>query len=377
MGDLHVFDLPQLYTRPSAEDILDALALLTSAPPSWEGSDVEGTLNRAGQIGKRKSARLTPGKNVRVNPEGVTRYLTGIVSSDLRWIQDDVVKEEIWNQASLRLSERSGRSAMPALDRSFRIPLRTGGEESTEIVIHEPALTGDNLGLKTWASSYLLAKRFSALDLPLSKSDDSNAPRILELGSGTGLVGLAAACVYGASVVLTDLPSIFSNLAHNIRINQDAIEQNGGSVQGGILDWTEPTTCRVFSDTARDPDDSSSALTGRFPVIVAADSLYSAEHPRLLVNTIGTWLSEEAGARVVVEFPLREGYSAERIDFRTRMMGIGLEIVSEGEEFGFDDWGWSGEERSEDEDDNGRVKCWWSIWGRRNRESKDGNPMSS
>jgi D-xylulose reductase len=87
-----------------------------------------------------------------VNPEGVTRYLTSIVSNPLKWIHDDEVKEEIWNQASFRLSERSGRTAMGALSRDFRIPTATS---SFNLSIHEPALTGDDLGLKTWAASYI------------------------------------------------------------------------------------------------------------------------------------------------------------------------------------------------------------------------------
>ena len=34
------------------------------------------------------------------------------------------------------------------------------------ITLHEPSLTGDHLGLKTWTSSLLLAKRRGDLDRP-------------------------------------------------------------------------------------------------------------------------------------------------------------------------------------------------------------------
>ncbi|KAF2201634.1 VPS28-domain-containing protein [Delitschia confertaspora ATCC 74209] len=350
------FDMEQAYY-----DLLSALALLTSAPPSWDSSDTEDSAQQAanGTLPKLKDC-----KRLRVNPEGVTRYLTSIIGSDLSWIHDDDAKEEIWNQTSLRLTERSGRTAMGALSRAFRIPAPSTEADPIELVIHEPALTADNLGLKTWAASYLLSKRLSTLDIPLPAEEK---PRVLELGSGTGLVGLAAACVLSADVVLTDLPSIFPNLNHNIQKNQDIIRRNSGHVQGGILDWTEPEFCELFPDDARDGEGSGSPLSTKFPIILAADSLYSAEHPRWLVNTIEMWLSDEASARVIVELPLREAYAAEREDFRVRMKKIGLGILEEGEETGYDDWGNEG-------DDNALVRCWWSVWG---RQSSKGTPAPS
>ena len=76
-------------------------------------------------------------------PEGVPKYLTSIIASQLRWIKDDEQKEAIWEEASLRLAERSGRTAMPALSRSFVIP---NGAAMFELSIHEPSLTGDDGG---------------------------------------------------------------------------------------------------------------------------------------------------------------------------------------------------------------------------------------
>jgi len=45
----------------------------------------------------------------------------------------------------------------------------------------------------------------------------------------------------------------------------------------------------------------------------------------------------------MVEFPLREAYTPELNNFRQRMAGIGLHMIEEGEEFGYDDWGWDAE----------------------------------
>ncbi|KAF2820731.1 VPS28-domain-containing protein [Ophiobolus disseminans] len=292
--------------------------------------------------------------DVQVNPEGVTRYLTSIVSSSLRWIDDDDVKEEIWNQASIRLSERSGRTAMGAISRKFRIPSHSG---SFELDIHEPTLTGDDLGLKTWAASYLLAKRLHTMDLVQPKPQERL--QVLELGSGTGLVGLAMAGL-GADVVLTDLPSINSNLAHNADTNSDTVARNGGSVRTGILDWTQPTVCHLNPSPAGNTE--AEMLTSKFPLILAADSLYSPEHPHMLVDSIEVWLSNEGDARVIVEFPYRDAYLPEIATFRDRMMKFGLGILEQGEEKGYDDWGSTA--GNGDDDEESIVTCWWSIWGR-------------
>jgi predicted nicotinamide N-methyase len=344
-----VLDLPQIYTKPSAEAILETLDLLTSAPPSWDY-----TSDPAANDGSNTDTQNdTKPRAVQIDPEGVTRYLTSIVSNSLRWIQDEEVKEEIWNQASLRLSERSGRSARGDLTRRFTIPTSDG---SFELSIHEPALTGDDLGLKTWAASYLLAKRLHSLHLV--PPGQHNKPRVLELGSGTGLVGLAMAGL-GADVVLTDLPSIYANLARNAEANASVLEQNGGTTRTGVLDWNIPRSCTLFPKGVIDTSSDGEALSEKFPLILAADSLYSPDHPRMLVDSIAAWLSEDASARVIVEFPYRDAYLPEIANFRKRMTLAGLQMLDEGEEKGYDDWG------DASKDDDALVTCWWSCWGRK------------
>lgn len=335
-----VLDLPQIYTKPSAEALLHTLDLLTVAPPSWErGSDLDQPPNS---------------NHAQFNPEGVTRYLTGIISSSLKWIEDEDVKEDIWNKASMRLSERSGRSAMGNLSRKFKIPTSF---DSFDLTIHEPALTGDDLGLKTWAASYLLAKRLHKFDI--ASLDVSPKLQVLELGAGTGLVGLAMAGL-GADVVLTDLPSICPNLARNAQDNRETVESRGGSVRTAILDWMNPVLCDPYLGNSA--VSAEQPIPDQFPLILAADSLYSADHPRMLVDTIDVWLSKDSGARVIVELPRRGPYLPQLEDFRQRMIAIGLHIAAEGIEQGLDDWGHSGGDQKSD--DSALVTCWWSCWTR-------------
>ena len=58
----------------------------------------------------------------------------------------------------------------------------------------------------------------------------------------------------------------------------------------------------------------------------------------------------------MVELPLREAYMAEIGEFRARMTDLGLWLLVEGEEVGFDDWG------SGSMDGRVEVKCWWGVW---------------
>ncbi|EGP88441.1 uncharacterized protein MYCGRDRAFT_70980 [Zymoseptoria tritici IPO323] len=339
---IDVLDLPQIHTKPSSKSLLSVLNDLSSEPPSWEATPRSGTPRTP------LSGASTPLRRSRkVNPEGVPGYLTKIISSRLAWIEDDDTKERIWEAASQRLTERAGRSAMGDMQRGFFIPMSPDNvDEGVDIVLHEPSLTEDNLGLKTWASSYLLAKRMAILRDTLPSLSDT-VP-MLELGAGTGLVGLATAVILQRHVVLTDLPEIVPNLQRNATANTAVLDMHGASVDAAVLDWTDPGAFHL--------NDTLNGDQHLFPLILAADPIYSSDHPRWLVQAIDHHLSRGESARVVIEMPLRDTYSPERQDFRDRMQDLGLTIAEEGEEVGFDDWSTgNGEELSE-------VRCWWSVW---------------
>lgn len=203
----------------------------------------------------------------------------------------------------------------------------------------------DNLGHKTWLASYLLARRLPSLThlLPsISRPPAVDPPGILELGSGTGLLGIAAAALYPeASVHLTDLEAIVSNLESNVKANEALFRENK-SPRVGVLDWSQPSTAT--------PDCC-------FDLVLASDPLYSPLHPAWLVDTIFKYLNDHATSRVVIELPLREAYVPEVEEFKKRMVDGGLVLVDSGEELGTEDWG----------DDAGHGKdevcCWWGVWG--------------
>lgn len=267
-----------------------------------------------------------------VDPSGVPRYLTSLVSSPLAWLPEHE-REQVWEAASLRLSERSGRTALPSMTRSFHV------SEKLTLNLHEPSLTQDSLGLKTWTSSWLLARRLESL----SSHVPPGRPRVLELGAGTGLVGLAAASVWQHSisqVMLTDLPDIVPNLERNVELN-DLSCAHAVKVHSRVLDW---------ADDADIPNSDEQA----YPVILAADPIYSIDHPRMLVNAVSRWLDPTPVARFILELPLRRGYEKERQDLRKRLEQF-MDLVEEGQDLGHDDWEAANGEAAE-------VECEWSVW---------------
>ncbi|KAG8625272.1 hypothetical protein KVT40_007023 [Elsinoe batatas] len=234
------------------------------------------------------------------------------------------------------------------------------------ILISEPDLRADNLPLETWASSTILASQLHLL--PVSFPDPSPAIiPILELGAGTGLVGIAAAGVYGQDVVLTDLEPIVPGLEGNVGLNLGWLEgvnreetgkEEGKGVEGvevsaGVLDWTAPETCTVGDRAYR-------ASETKAHVILAADTLYSEEHPVLLSRTVGMWLARDARARFIMGTALRVAYLEELRELWERLEGLGLICVKEGK----------GMAEEKDFDDERLVE--WSVWRWRDLQGEDG-----
>ncbi|KAJ6264483.1 Protein-lysine N-methyltransferase EFM2 [Drechslerella dactyloides] len=355
---LDVLDLPPLYLRPPLSTLLTTLDLLAVPPPSWDLPSTASAPN----------SPCAPTIHIRGNP---APWLTSLVSSSLRWLADDTAREMVWETASMRLAERCGRTAMPAIDRSFQVA------DGVAVKIHEPTLDGDNLGLKTWGAAYALAKRMagdegmrsvirgclypqsSSLVYRCGTDDDIDgtdaSARVLELGAGTGLAGLAVATTVAAAahIHLTDLPEILPNLVRNVALNAAAIPPSV-SVSTGILDWRVHTSPAAIEDAAGHSH-SRKEQRQKYPLIIAADPIYSAEHPSLLATVVAGWLERTGTARFIVELPLRKLFGREVEDFRRRMHDAGLVIVDSGEESARDDWGDGGE----------AMDCWWGVyaWG--------------
>lgn len=117
--------------------------------------------------------------------------------------------------------------------------------EST-VVIRQ--LTSQGLSFQLWpaASSFVtLLDNYrrdpsnSPLTATLSSLTKSSPLNILELGSGTGVVGIVAAITLSANVTVTDLPHVLDNLKFNAEANAEVVARFGGKVHVAPLRWGE------------------------------------------------------------------------------------------------------------------------------------------
>ena len=102
-------------------------------------------------------------------------------------------------------------------------------------------LAGGN-GATCWDSALAFATAVSSSgddDNSVAATTDWRGLRVLELGSGCGLVALALAC-RGANVVATERAIALPLLEKNVVANAALVKRRCGSVACAALDWTTP-----------------------------------------------------------------------------------------------------------------------------------------
>ncbi|KAF7791143.1 hypothetical protein EIP86_002154 [Pleurotus ostreatoroseus] len=167
----------------------------------------------------------------------------------------------------------------------------------------------DSVGAQTWGGACLLADMIvgagseTDVSLPLGTSAERTRPlRVLELGAGTGLVGVTVGKLLKmrrvqTEVVATDFhPDVLENLRHNFATNL--------SQQNDIL-----TTCVEFLDWSIFPSQTlqqnqPSSLAERFDVIYGADIIYELEHARWIKTCVELLLRKpDPSSQALTEVP--------------------------------------------------------------------------
>jgi len=125
-------------------------------------------------------------------------------------------------------------------------------------------LPSEGLSFQLWPAATSLVSlldrhRADPSSSPLSAALDGRL-RILELGSGTGIVGIVAAATLGAHATLTDLPHVVPNLKFNADANAGVVGPRGGELTVAPLRWGHA--------------DDVEAIGREFDLILASDVVY-------------------------------------------------------------------------------------------------------
>lgn len=331
LGYLHIHDLPLLAMKPPSEVLETFLLLLAPdavcnfAPAHALAVEtdvvfeekkvahlVDASLQWLAWNERFSSRHLLASVSVLAEtlrksfPQEYNSWLTRIIASELAWTGPDA--DRLKALASLRLAENCGRTAQPELLRNIDIP-----QLGPKIVLKEPSLTADNLGLKTWGSSFILGSR-------LARNPEYLQGLVLELGSGTGLVGMVA-CLLGFPTMLTDLAEIVPNLTENVELNHIT------NAEVDVLDWSNPQSFLNNHGQVK------------YNTVILSDPLYSSKHPVWIVDMLNTFLSASETARVLLQVPLRRSFENERDHLWRLLLQHGYVVEEEAYEDGYDDFG--------------------------------------
>nr|CDI52284.1 hypothetical protein BN887_03211 [Melanopsichium pennsylvanicum 4] len=409
LRDLRTLDLTSSTCLKHVQGNLESLARLLGAsggriihaPPTLQQS------HQTADDGPLPSFEEPPKEVDPFERSYVARWLTRLISEfTLLCSNDEAIAaeaEQVSEKCAELLALSAGRMAAGASVQDHVFQLEDG---ALTVNLRDGPLVHDSLGTHTWGAAPIL----SQLLLPLYASDGRDL-KVLELGAGTGLVGLSIAnwsrlhrTEDRTRVVCTDYhPTVLENLAHNIAINgwiSPVPDQAGAppsqptatTVSARCLDWqgvhrlasgqdpdltqvltsqTLPSHLGVFrkADWAQLLDIDLDA--GSFDLLVAAgtddpklliwpsDCVYDPVHPFWIKSVAGKLLRAVSSANGVepllhVMVPLRPTHQQEMqavyqaFEPRRGPLHPQLVILSEQDYQGYENFGaWNSVVRSE------------------------------
>ncbi|KAI1381055.1 putative methyltransferase-domain-containing protein [Hypoxylon crocopeplum] len=195
-------------------------------------------------------------------------------------------------------------SPLPAYKSAGNTSTDFSGLLAEPLKLHEDLSSG--CGGQTWPAGMVLAKHMLRYH-----RDDLRESRILELGAGGGLVGLAVArgCAVENPLIITDQVEMYALMKHNINLNH--LESQA---KAEILNWGEPLPQEI---TAFKPD-----------VILAADCVYFEPAFPLLLATLSDLLKLCPSATIYFCFKKRRRADMQFLKKAQKMFKV-TEIVDE------------------------------------------------
>jgi len=207
-----------------------------------------------------------------------TRWLTSLISRIYEMGFDEQTTDRIVDDAAFILSCFADSSKDEALTRDFALPMASG--TVVNISLNDAPLSGidhTDVGLQSWGASVVLSSMLCAAPghFFLTPGALPNAPKVLELGAGTGLVSLTLAkllpelAIAGADLTATDYhPAVLENCKANIVTNFGPGDGGPAPLGTMLLDWSQPPL----------------HLRSSVDFLVASDVVYAPEH--------ATWLRD-------------------------------------------------------------------------------------
>jgi len=134
------------------------------------------------------------------------------------------------------------------------------------VFIDADSSLSNEAGVVVWDAALLFCKLLDRCGCDFSATFWKEK-RVLELGSGTGAVGISVASLFGSSVTVSDLPALLPLLQHNVRLNN-------------VENIVRVSECRWGSSQANLLDSPS------YDIVILCDCVYLADSLELLVQTI-------------------------------------------------------------------------------------------
>ena len=128
--------------------------------------------------------------------------------------------------------------------------------------------------------------------------------RVLELGAGSGAIGLCCAALGAAHVCITDVPGAIGPITSNVQCNPSAAQS--GIISIAACDWGKHSHI-----------DALLAAGGRFDVVVACEVVYKQDCATLaaLLHTMDALLSQGPGATILLAYKCRTSVPLEDCAF--------------------------------------------------------------
>lgn len=151
------------------------------------------------------------------------------------------------------------------------------------------------IALTAFLSTLVLQPRPTSDLAGLLQGSTSRGPRILELGSGCGLVGLQVADLCSTcDVLLSDLPEAMDILNHNVE--HARFVSSKGRVATTVLDWEECLPERVVKQ--------------KFDLVIVSDCTYNSDSIPVLVKTLSSVAESSPNVLVVISLKVRHDSEA-------------------------------------------------------------------